>query len=151
MRSSTSYRKGHVPWIKGKKFGSRTKSVKQKIIDGNIEYWRKQTEEFLAADPICAACFTELTNFSRLMLCDGCRIYYNTLAFKLRNPGYTTRYSRERRRKAKEKKLKEDLFPLTGLKERREKEALTAFYEEEREEKHELELEERRRKSAFCY
>lgn len=151
MISSTSYVKGNVPWIKGRTVGARSKSVKQKISDGNIEYWRKQTEKFLIADPICAGCFTPLTNFSRLMLCDGCRVYYNTLAFKLRNPGYTTRYSRERRKKAKEKRIKDDLFPLTGMKERREKEALTAFQKDEREEKREIEREERRRKSAFCY
>lgn len=127
MRRSTSYENGHVPWIKGKKFGSRTKSVKKKISDGNIEHWKKQTEEFLATDPICAGCFTVLTNFSRLMLCDGCRCYYNTLAFKSRNPGYTTLYSREYKKKKREKKHAEDLFPLREG-EREERRKIRAFY-----------------------
>lgn len=129
-----------------------TKEIIKKISDGNIEFWKNQTGEYLATDPVCVGCKVPITNFSRLGLCEGCRCYYNHLAYRMNNREHCRIYARDRKKREKEeRKIKEDLFPFTGVKERREKEALTAFQKDEREEKHELEKEERRRKSAFCY
>jgi len=81
----------------------KSEGIIEKIIHGNIEFWRKRTEEFLETNPVCKSCGDELTNFSRKMLCWRCRCYKNNQDFLDRNPDYHKLYVQRKKQEEQEK------------------------------------------------